>query len=361
MKRSERAQKERLLDNIERAIRNALAKVDVHNASSRQRIYESAWSAHERALAGNAALDDAQKEQRRQKLKDAISKVEQELRATGSDFVEPALDAPQKDVVFPEDALSDDISALDTGAVRPQQPQSGLGNKKRASADLGFEGGVSRNEGRERSNAIKKKRSPLLRYGFPALLLFVALIIGYSLYSSFTDLSRQPSTSAATGGADMAPLKEGQEPGDENWITIYQPSEATRITAQGRATAEILRDGTRSFARITSPDADTTITFDVGEGILDQLAGRKATFDIIAKAEDGKPTQMSISCNFASLGDCGRRRYDVNQTMSDFLFDVDFAKGTKAGGAGTIAITSDLTGTGKPVDIYEIRVSPNAQ
>ncbi|WP_343314881.1 hypothetical protein AAIB41_15215 [Brucella sp. BE17] len=349
------------MDNIERAIRNALAKVDVHNVSSRQRIYESAWSAHERALVGNAALDDAQKEQRRQKLKDAISKVEQEMRAVGSDFVEPALDAPQKDDVFLEDALADDIATLDTGALRSQQAQWDLEDKKRAGADLGYQSGVSRKEMRKRNSEKKKNRSPLFRYGVPVLLLLAALVIGYSLYSSFTDLSRRPSNSVAAGGADMAPLKEGQEPGDETWITIYQPSEATRITAQGRATAEILRDGARSFARITSPDADTTITFDVGEGILDQLAGRKATFDIIAKAEDGELTQMSISCNFAGLGDCGRRRYDVNQTMSDFLFDVDFASGTKAGGAGTIAITSDVAGTGKPVDIYEIRVSPNAQ
>ncbi|EEZ06458.1 conserved hypothetical protein, partial [Brucella ceti M490/95/1] len=64
------------MESIERAIRNAFAKADAHNPATRQRIYESAWGAHERAMATNTALSAAQKEQRREKLKDAISRIE---------------------------------------------------------------------------------------------------------------------------------------------------------------------------------------------------------------------------------------------------------------------------------------------
>jgi hypothetical protein len=44
------------LESIERAIRNAFAKADAHNPATRQRIYEAAWGAHERALTTNTAL-----------------------------------------------------------------------------------------------------------------------------------------------------------------------------------------------------------------------------------------------------------------------------------------------------------------
>ncbi|TMV06153.1 hypothetical protein [Brucella haematophila] len=343
------------MDSIERAIRNAFAKADAYNPATRQRIYESAWGAHERALAANTALSDAQKEQRRQKLKDAISDIEQEFSAPrqSEEQGEPSLDAPHRDdPVLGGAAAVGGAPALDTGDIR-----SRASKKKGGSADLGYEGGVSRKEKRGK----KKRHSPFYSYGIPALVLFVAVMIGYSLYSSFIDLSRGPSSSPLHSDGGGAPLKDGEEPGGAKWITIFQPSEATRMSVQGSATAEILRDGPSSFARVKSSGEGDTVKFDVGEGILDQLAGKTATFDIIAKADGGKITQMSVSCDFAGFGDCGRRRYDVGESRNDFLFDLDFAGGKKAGRAGVITINSDLSGSGKPVDIYEIRVSTNAQ
>ena len=45
--------------------------------------------------------------------------------------------------------------------------------------------------------------------------------------------------------------------------------------------------------------------------MLDQIAGKHAIFDVIARAEDGKDTQMTVDCDFGELGDCGRKRYAV--------------------------------------------------
>jgi hypothetical protein len=61
-----------------------LAKVDVGNPAIRQKVYESAWGAHERSLAANGALDDGQRDERRERLKDAITRIEKEVQATGS-------------------------------------------------------------------------------------------------------------------------------------------------------------------------------------------------------------------------------------------------------------------------------------
>ncbi|MBC2887003.1 hypothetical protein H7Q97_16585 [Ochrobactrum sp. CM-21-5] len=338
------------MESIERAIRNAFAKADAHNPTTRQRIYESAWGAHERALAANVALSDMQKEQRRNKLKDAISRIEQEFaphRETETRG-EPSLDAPRRNDPVLGSEIQESTPSIDTGDIRAST------KKKPGKADLGYEGGVARKDRR------KKRRSPFYSYGIPALVLVVAAMIGYSLYNSFGDFRRISSNPLHSDGS-IAPLKDGEEPGNTKWINIFNPSDATRMSVQGRATADIMREGTNSFARIRSSGVNDTITFDVGEGILDQLAGKKATFDVVARNDDGKMTQMSVSCDLAGFGDCGRRRYDVNESLNDFLFDMDFPGGKKAGGAGMITINSDMNGTGKSVDIYAIRVSTAAE
>ena len=117
-----------------------------------------------------------------------------------------------------------------------------------------------------------------------------------------------------------------------------------------------MKDDSGSFLRITSGPAGSAISFDVGQGILEQIAGKHAVFDIIARAEDGKETQMSVDCNFGELGDCGRKRYAVGNQRNEYLFDVQMPA-KRPGAAGSIAINSDFDKQGKSVDIYEIRVS----
>ncbi len=335
------------MESIERAIRNAFAKADAHNPATRQRIYEAAWGAHERALTTNTALSEEQKKQRRQKIKDAISEIEAEFK-TGQAVSrqEPSLDAPSSS----DPLLGDDVyqagPALDTADIRASSKKG-----KRASADLGYEAGVSRKDRK------KKKRSPLVSVGIPVMVIVILGLIGFSLYNSFADFTRGNGSSPLLTDNSMAPIKEGEDPEGRTWINIFTPADATRMSVQGRATAEIKREGTNSFARVQTSGANDSVTFDVGEGVLNQLAGKKATFDIVARSDDGKTTQMSVNCDFAGLGDCGRRRYDVRDSVSDFLFDQEFQAGQSAGRAGKITINSDLSGSGKAVEIYAIRVT----
>jgi hypothetical protein len=89
---------------------------------------------------------------------------------------------------------------------------------------------------------------------------------------------------------------------------------------------------------------------------LEQIAGKHAIFDIVASAEEGSETQISVSCNFGELGDCGRKRYAVGRELGEFLFEVELPNASPGAG-GTIAISSDISNQGKAVDIHEIRVS----
>ena len=106
----------------------------------------------------------------------------------------------------------------------------------------------------------------------------------------------------------------------------------------------------------TSPWPGSAIVFDVAKGVLEQVAGKHAVFDIVTRAEEGKSTQISVDCNFGELGDCGRKRYEVGYEKGEFLFDIELPN--KAPGAeGTIAINSDIDNGGKAIDVYEIKVS----
>jgi len=336
------------LESIERAIRNAFAKSDAHNPATRQRIYEAAWGAHERALTSNAALNEEQRQQRRQKVKDAISEIEAEFKSGRAASVkhEPSLGVPQSADPVLGGGDFEAGPALDTADIRSTSKKN-----KRASADLGYEAGVSRKDRK------KKRRSPLISVGIPVLVIVVLGLIGFSLYNSFANFTRGGSSSPLLTDNRMAPIKEGEDPEGRNWINIFTPADATRMSVQGGATAEIMREGTNSFARLQSKGPNDTVTFDVGEGVLNQLAGKKATFDIVARSDDGKTTQMSVNCDFAGLGDCGRRRYDVRDSVNDFLFDQEFQAGQSAGRGGKITINSDLSGSGKAVDIFAIRVT----
>ena len=90
-------------------------------------------------------------------------------------------------------------------------------------------------------------------------------------------------------------------------------------------------------------------------GLLDQIAGRKVTFEISALTHEGKDTQMSIQCNFAELGDCGRKRYDVEAARNNFLFEIEMPN-RSAGSFGSISVTPDIAQGKVPVDVFMIRV-----
>jgi hypothetical protein len=156
--------------------------------------------------------------------------------------------------------------------------------------------------------------------------------------------------------AEAPALLPGQADAERNWITVFSPDAAAQVAAPADASAEVMEDDSGSFLRIRSGESGSAIVFDVGQGILEQIAGRKATFDIVARAEEGQETEMSVDCNFGELGDCGRRRYAVGYQRGDYLFELDLPD-ANPGSGGTIAINSDFSNQGKAVDIYEIRVS----
>jgi hypothetical protein len=218
---------------------------------------------------------------------------------------------------------------------------------------------------------VRERRRPYAAM-FIAVTLFVAAAMGL-WWAVQTGLLKSPAerdTSVpnppATAEAEdfipedeepvLAPKKPGETDELKNWITVFSPADASQVSAPSDTSAEVVEDDEGSVLRIRSGTSGSAILFDVGQGVLEQIAGKRAIFDIVARAEEGQETQISVSCNFGELGDCGRKRYAVGHERGEFLFEIELPAG-QPGAGGTIAISSDISNQGKAVDISEIKVS----
>jgi hypothetical protein len=343
------------LEAIEQAIRNALAKVDVGSPAIRQKVYESAWGAHERSLAANGALDDGQRDERRERLKDAITRIEKEVQTTGS--IAPPVPAPVVERLEP---------VLSQSATRIE-PTIDVGREPELDApELVSDGPVTadnyrpdRLRPRLKRNTERKKASGLTKFVIILAILALALGLLWLVASGIINSkpsSIPPSTGNPAVSGSHEPLKEGELSPEGSWITIFDPSDTTQVSVAGRATATIGGDQVEKYLRIKSPGEADEVSFQVGQGVLEQLAGKNTMFDIVAKSEDGARTQMAVSCDFRDLGDCGRTRFDVSDASSEYLVQKQFPADKKPVAGGAIKINSDITQAGKSVDIISIRV-----
>ncbi|MCO5063951.1 MAG: hypothetical protein M9924_05985 [Rhizobiaceae bacterium] len=395
------------MDVIEKAIRNAFEKGDASDQAFRERVYRQAFAALDRVLQANPGVTVESAIKRRKSLQAKIVEIEQE-------FVHPAKPASA-------DPLFVNVPPLPTGgqtahAVPVSAPPAIKADEAAVAEAHSHAAEVSHNEEEtnaesrlpeadiptvsvevgeqyqsdepivptidrepthapaqqelltaERVVAPERRRRPMAAM-FVAVTLFSILAIGiwWAMQTGLlgnTTQSEPVTTTAPEGedyepGADEPPVAPGQADAARNWIPVFNGNDPNSISAPGDTSAEAMHEEGSDFVRIRSGASGSAVMIDVNQGVLEQIAGKRATFDIVAKAEEGQDTQMSVTCNFGELGDCGRKRYAVGNARSDFLFELD-VPAAKPGAGGTIAINSDFDKEGKSVDIYEIKVSVN--
>ncbi|CAN7147936.1 hypothetical protein [Mesorhizobium sp. LjRoot246] len=379
------------MDAIEKAIRNALEKGNAEDRAFREKVYRAAFAALDRALQANPGVTVEVAIKRRKAIQAKITEIESEflpavpdvdpqgdapaveLGADSAPAVETGQQAPSPDVVVDRPVQSarsaDDtprsrvlpvVPDIMPDATLPDAPSIDMSAP--ASAGGATEVAPDRDERR-----IRGRRLPLTAI-FLTVTLLAAVGIGLffavqtGVFKTSAQLDTAPPQAPPTVGdddftpADGGPAKPGAEDQARDWINVFSPTDASHVSAPSDAKAEVMKDDTGPFLRIRSGASGSAISFDVGQGVLEKLAGKHAVFDIIARSEEGKETQISVDCNFGELGDCGRKRYAVGQQQNEYLFDVQFPD-KRPGSAGTIAINSDFDKQGKAADIYEIRVS----
>ncbi|MER9965593.1 hypothetical protein [Mesorhizobium sp. M0060] len=376
------------MDAIEKAIRNAFEKGNADDRAFRERVYRSAFAALDRALQANPNVTVEVAIKRRKAVQAKITEIESEFLpavpdvATPTDSseaapaVEPPAEAeaePTPDVVVegpaeppeseaPRSRVLPVVPDIMPDAPVPEAPVIDMWAPAPTEA-ADAEVTPDRDDRR-----IKGRRLPLTAIFLGVTLLAAAGIGLYfanqtGVFKSATELDTAPPEAPPTVDGDdftpddtASPPKQGEQDQARDWINVFSPGDPTQVNAPSDAKADVVQDESGSFLRIRSGASGSAISFDVGQGVLERIAGKHATFDIIARSEEGQETQISVDCNFGELGDCGRKRYAVGRERNEYLFDVRLPD-KRPGAAGTIAINSDFDKQGKSVDIYEIRVS----
>jgi hypothetical protein len=337
------------LDSIERAIRDALAKGDASDRAYRERVYRSVVGALDRANAANADLTPEAIERRRNALKAHITAIEQEYIPAVSPAVEPPAaraEARAGSEPAPEPRIDTPIRN------EPAPPR----HASRSAADIGPTA-----EDRLSPAAEDRKRKRPYAAMFVVVTLVAALAIG-AWWASETGLFGRPDGSVPNPPTeleeeDFVPPPTGPtDPEPRDWITLFNPADISGVVAPSGTSAEVVEDDEGSYLVIRSGSGGAAVLFDIPAPVLQGLAGGSAVFDVIARAEEGQETQISITCNFGELGDCGRKRYLVGYEQADYLFEIDLPAGTP-GADGTIAILPDVSNGGRALHVFEIRAA----
>lgn len=404
------------MDAIENAIRNAFEKGNAEDRTFREKVYRSAFAALDRALQTNPSITVETAIKRRKAMQAKIAEIESEFLPaieagsktavgdhqsvkTGVNESNPSSEAsvarpniaiPSIDVPVGE-RFSNDAPSLDNPAgdvtpastretVNPTPNVDDVAPRRHVMPvvpdimpERPLPGSGSSNASAEVSPDRDDRRAADKRRGVPALFVGITLLtliaIGAwwlfqaGVFKTPEERGELPVPPATVEDEDFAPADEaaapqvpGQTDASGNWIVVFTPKDPTLVSAPSDAKADVIEDDTGTFLRLRSGVSGSSVSFDVGQGILEQMAGKHAVFVISARAEEGQETQVSVDCNFGELGDCGRKRYAVGHERNEYLFDVQMPD-KQPGAAGTIAINSDFDKQGKSVDIYEIRVS----
>jgi len=204
------------------------------------------------------------------------------------------------------------------------------------------------------------------------MLVFLGLGLVFLVKTGAIDLGDLGSAMGSSASRDVgaAPASGRETRGPQQiaggsgfsgeWSSVYSPGASEAASTRGAAEASVVNEGDRSVLRITSQAADQSgeVLVPIPADILQALAGRKSVIALTVRSTSSEATQIYVQCQFSTLGDCGRRRFDVTYQTSDILFNLDFEKTLAPNTPGHIIINSDITGQGHGIDLMAIRMRP---
>ncbi|WP_412064531.1 hypothetical protein [Rhizobium sp. SYY.PMSO] len=165
---------------------------------------------------------------------------------------------------------------------------------------------------------------------------------------------------------DSGPVNPGlatidpQNSFSEEWIEILKPTDAPKVTTGPQSKAENVSENEGPAVRLTSlssgPDGSGSV--EVPVNVLQQMSGKASTIALTLQSTSDAPTQITVECDFGSLGRCGRHRFTVSRQKTDALFQVQFDRSLAPTSSGHLIINSDVDGKARGVNLYAIRVLP---
>ncbi|WP_416408076.1 hypothetical protein [Agrobacterium rosae] len=385
------------MSGLETAIRNALEKSDRSSAEVRARIYQSSRQALEAGLRKQGIEDPEVVTQQRQRLETLVHAIESEERNRLLNVVEdhvrreaaraPAAPPPvrqvpptissaqREDDVLPVEAeVRGDVpeettTDHDTGDFRAERGVAAPDARSASDADMGSLAFTPQRAAKAR----RKKRLVARLFIYFTLLAFLGFGAWW-VYSSGLLLSPAerdtgvPNPPPEVQSEDFTGAEAKPEPSleagrgfSDAWNEIFNADRGNSGLQTGSlAAVEGISTPAGKAVRLTSrvAEADGNVSIAVPTEVLREMAGKSSTIAITLQSSSDRQTQLSISCDFGSLGDCARHRFTATPERADMLINVSFDRTLAPNSPGRIIINSDIDGNGRPVNLYSVRILP---
>jgi len=402
------------VSGLETAIRNALEKSDRSNAEVRARIYQSSRQALEAGLRKQGIDDQGVVAQQRQRLENVIHAIETEERNRLLDVVEdhvrretqrtappvvepPAATRSAPAVAAPSVAPARRHEDEDEGAAMPveapvrAEPRSEPAHQPPEMSDFRAERtdeGLSRMTSSagpsfeasslafkpERAAKGRRKKGIITRLFIWFTFLAFIGVGGWWVYSSGLLLSPNerdtsvPNPPPSVEAEDFDGQQNTQEPTlaagrgfSDAWQEVFNADRGNAGLQPGSLSkVEDVATGGGKAVRVTSQTADAAgnIAITVPVDVLRDMAGKASTISITLQSASNGQSQVSVSCDFGTLGDCSRHRFTATQERADMLINLSFDRTMAPNSPGRIFINSDIDGKSRPINLYSVRILP---
>ena len=379
------------MSGLETAIRNALARSERANAEVRARIYQSARNALEAGLRKQEISDPETIAAQRHRLEATIHQIEAEERAghvvpqSREVRVDPAVEARPEPVAHaeraarPEPALDAEPRIETERRVEAERPATGdIGAIRPERAD-GFGKGGKPAAGAAQPADFRPERAakPRRRRGrlFSFLLVVATLIAACGALAWWvqtsglleelrngTDNSPSPATVSGEDFSGEDPIKRAldtQSRFTADWRAVFAPADTAKLSAGPAGRFEAVSTNEGPAVRVTSsnPERDGAVEIAVSPEILSEMGGKTSTISMALQAVGDKPVQVTVECDFGTMGGCGRHRFTVS-ARTDILFQVEFGGSLSPSEPGHLLLNSDITGGDASVNLYAVRILP---
>jgi len=400
------------VSGLETAIRTALGNSDRDNPEVRARIYQSARQALEAGLRKQDVTDRDAIAHHRHRLETTIHMIEAEERERMHPRqgppevpVPPVVDVPEPVHHHAEpEAPAPELSGETRYAEEPRRAYSDasldgvhageadhLGAAPAAEESFAAERRAPSPSGNMdfRPEGAAKRRKP--RKIFSRLLVWCVLIafVGTGAWwahkSGLLLTAQERDTSVANPPASTQPEDfdgSDSQTADNNgnagahtdqpvtidpqnsfsaaWIEVFKASDTGKIENGAQARTENITENDEAAVRLISQSngTDGNIGIPVAADVLQQLAGKSSTIAITLQSTTDEPTQITVECNFQTLGNCARHRFSVTREKSDVLVQVNFDRSLAPTSDGKLLINSDVDGKARGINLYAVRILP---
>lgn len=385
------------VNGFEAAIRNALERSERTNPEVRARIYQSARHALEGGLRKQGVTDAAKITAQRRWLEQLIAAIDAEERKAAQlasvpsvspdGRIEPGFAAApspsrpapvspgerQEPAFAADPAPEDDDDAYDddgdlSAERREAVPDGELVGGAISPPPARF--GKARG-GVDAAARPRRKRGIFARL-FISLVVLVSLLMGavwlYTSGALLTPAERDTSVPNPPpqvveedfAGSSSRPGFDPQGGFSGDWVEIFTPEAAARLKVGPAAKVEAMTAASGPAIRIASSRSgrDGEVRIDVPVDVLSRMAGKTSTIALTMQSATSGPADVSVQCQFGSLGTCDRHRFTANQEKFDALFKVTLPRGLTPGTPGALLLNAGLGEAGRSIALFSVKVLP---